>query len=120
MSCVKHFLTGEEFSRDMICSLLDLGEQLRSERSKKVKRQTLSGKTLALLFEKPSLRTKFSFSVAMYELGGMVVESLSSSRKHESPEDVARVLSSYCHGVVLRTHEQNNLDRMAARSSIPI
>jgi ornithine carbamoyltransferase len=80
----------------------------------------LQGKHLAMLFEKPSLRTRFSFTVAMHELGGSTVESVSNTRKEEWPEDLARVLSGYCHGIMIRTHKEEDLIRMEKTSLIPI
>ncbi len=120
MHKIKSFLTGEEFTVKEINQLLELAEQLKLERRRGILRTQLAGKTLALLFDKQSFRTKLSFTIAMQELGGAVVESLSQDRKQEDPEDLARVLNGYCHGVVLRTHEQSNLDRMAAVSRFPI
>jgi ornithine carbamoyltransferase len=72
------------------------------------------------MFEKPSLRTHLSFAVAMQELGGAVVESFSLNRKKEEPEDVARVVSGFCHAVMVRTHEHEILERFASKSSIPL
>jgi ornithine carbamoyltransferase len=114
----KHLLTGGELSSFEIESLLNFASEL-----KQVRKQTppiLKGKHLAMLFEKPSLRTRFSFMVAMYELGGSVVESASDTRKKEEPEDLARVLSGYCDGIMIRTHSDEELGRMAEASSIPI
>jgi len=114
------FLTGEEFSKKEIDQLLELADQLKVERRRGIFRTQLAGKTLALLFDKPSFRTKLSFTIAMQELGGAVVESLAQDRKKEDPEDLARVLNGYCHGIVLRTHEQSTLERMAKVSRFPI
>ena len=75
---------------------------------------------LALLFEKPSLRTHMSFTVAVQELGGSVVDSFSFNRKKEEPEDVGRVLQGYCHGIMLRTHEHSILERMASKTRVPV
>ncbi|MEO7162540.1 MAG: ornithine carbamoyltransferase [Bdellovibrionia bacterium] len=117
---IKSFLTGEELSKKEIDQLLELAEQLKLERRRGIIRTQLAGKTLAMLFDKQSFRTKLSFTIAMQELGGSVVESLAQDRKKEDPEDLARVLNGYCHGVVLRTHEQSNLERMATVSRFPI
>jgi ornithine carbamoyltransferase len=114
----KHFLTGEELSQSELLGLVDFAEKLRVERQEI--RRDLAAKTLVLLFEKPSLRTRVSFSVAMQELAGSVVECPSSLRKHEEPEDVARVLGGYCHGVMLRTFKHATLERMASKSPIPV
>jgi ornithine carbamoyltransferase len=116
----KHFLTGEELSRQELEGLLDCAMELKRDRDSGRLSRPLAGKHLALLFEKPSLRTRASFTVAMQELGGMCVESLSSNSKKEEPEDVARVLAGYVHAIMVRTHEQSVLDRMASRSPVPV
>ncbi len=115
-----HLLTGEELNLDELLDLLDCAEKLNHERHQGMIRTDLVGKTLTLLFEKPSLRTRVSFTVAMRELGGDIVECLASSRKHEEPEDVVQVLGGYTHAIMLRTHEHSNLIRMANKSSIPV
>ncbi len=116
----RHFLTGEELTRDELMGLIELAIQYRAERGRQADANALKNQTLAMLFEKPSLRTRFSFSVAMQQLGGSVVESLSSTSKKEEPEDVARVLGGYVDGIMLRTHDQRVLERMASRSPIPV
>jgi ornithine carbamoyltransferase len=86
-------------------------------------RPLLSGKTLALLFEKPSLRTKVSFDIAIYQLGGHGIY-LSPEEvglgKRESVADVSRVLSRYVDGIVARTFSQETLDILAGHSSVPV
>jgi ornithine carbamoyltransferase len=114
----KHLLTGEELSLEDILSLLTLASVLKKTR--KAARPVLVGKTLAMLFDKPSLRTRFSFTVAMQELGGNVIESNGDTRKKEDPEDVARVLSGYCDGIMIRTFDDGELIRLAKASSIPV
>jgi len=83
----------------------------------------LSGRTLALLFEKPSLRTKVSFEIAIHQLGGYGIY-LSPEEvglgKRESVADVARVLSRYVDGIVARTFSQKTLDSLASHSSVPV
>ena len=73
-----------------------------------------------MLFDKPSLRTRLSFAIAMQELGGHVIESVSSTRKTETPEDQARVLNGYCHAVMVRTHEDSLLEKMSTVATVPI
>lgn len=116
----KHFLTGAELSRDELTQLLELGETCRQQRQSSATRRDLNGKTVALLFEKPSLRTRVSFSVAIHELGGFPLVIDSQGRKKEDPEDTVRVLGGYCHGIMLRTHGQDTLDRMVAKSTVPV
>jgi|SRR5579863_499448 len=86
-------------------------------------RTLLRDKTLALLFEKPSLRTRVSFEVAMKQLGGESLfatgnEFMVGSR--ETPEDVARVLSRYVNAIVVRTHEHEPLQRFARAATVPV
>ncbi len=115
-----HFLTGTELNPVEMRGLLDLADQLRNERSTGAVRRDLVGKSLVLLFEKPSLRTHISFTIAMEELGGSVIDSFSFNRKKEEPEDVGRVLAGYCHAIMLRTHEHSVLERMSAKTRIPV
>jgi ornithine carbamoyltransferase len=117
---IKHFLTGEELPRPELAALLQEAESLKADRKAGKLSQPLQGRTLITLFEKPSLRTRVSFTVAMQELGGSVVESTLSTRKHEEPEDLARVLGGYAHAIMCRTHAHANLDRMASRSPVPV
>ncbi len=115
----RHFLTGEELSRSELLALLDEAEALRAERPQH-KASDIALKTLILLFEKPSLRTRVSFTVAMQELGGKVVEVVSNFRKKEEPEDLVRVLAGYSHAIMMRTFEHSILDRMVAKSTVPV
>lgn len=116
----QHFKTGEELSPAEILSLLDCAILLKEERKHNHARDILKGKNIALIFDKPSLRTRFSFTVAVSELGGTTVESVSATRKSEEPEDLARVLSGFCHGIMIRTHDDNFIERMTKVSKVPI
>jgi ornithine carbamoyltransferase len=116
----RNLITGEELNASEIHDLIQFGIELKRERKLGRPHDLLAGKQLALFFDKPSLRTRMSFSVAMNDLGGATIESVSSSRKAEEPEDLARVLSGYVHGVVVRTHQDSWVTRMASVSSIPV
>jgi ornithine carbamoyltransferase len=116
----KHLLTGEELSRGELLGLIDAAEALRTERAEQRSKALLAGKHLALLFEKPSVRTRLSFTVAMNELGGHIVESNSGTSKKEEPQDLARVVAGYCQAIMLRTHEHGNVEKMAANSPVPV
>jgi ornithine carbamoyltransferase len=116
----KHIKTGEELTPEEMQSLFAFAGNLKQERKNGIVKPYLAGKHLAMIFDKPSLRTRFSFSVAMSELGGTAIESVSTTRKHEEPEDVARVLAGYCHGIMIRTFDDSVVDRMASVSSIPV
>ncbi len=114
-----HFLTGEELTQRELQALIEGAEMLRKRRGVEVN-ETLKGKTVALIFEKPSLRTRVSFTVGVQELGGYVMELLSSQRKSEDPEDTIRVLQGMVHGVMLRTFEHETLERMVSKATIPV
>lgn len=114
-----HFLTGEELSQRELTSLIENADLMAKRRGVEVV-ETLKNKTVALIFEKPSLRTRVSFSVGIQELGGNVIELLSSNRKDEDPEDTIRVLQGMVHGVMLRTFEHSTLERMVSKATIPV
>lgn len=116
----RHFLDGSELNAIELRALLDLAKTLKVERAQGHLRSDLFGKSLVLIFDKPSLRTRLSFSIAMKELGGDVFESQSLNRKFEEPKDFIRVLNGYAHGVMVRTFGHEDLQEMANFSKIPI
>jgi ornithine carbamoyltransferase len=115
----KHFLTGEELSRDELLGLIERAEEMRLNRSTNAD-GPLKGKTVALMFEKPSLRTRVSFTVGVQELGGFPLEIDSSKTKSEEPEDSTRVLQGMVHGIMLRTFKHDTLTRMTSVAKVPI
>lgn len=114
-----HFLTGEELTQKELLALLDGAEALRVGRDSGSP-QVLKNKTVALLFEKPSLRTRVSFTVGIQELGGTALDLPSSQQKSEEPEDAIRVLQGMVHGVMVRTFAHEKLERMVSKATIPI
>jgi ornithine carbamoyltransferase len=115
---LKHLLTGEELSSQNIVDLIKLGLKLKKKPS--LYHKFLQHKSVALIFEKPSLRTRFSFTTAIHQLGGHVVESISQTRKQETPEDTIRVIQGYCHALVIRAHDDSVLTQMSTYAKIPI
>ncbi len=115
-----HFLTGEELSQSELLATIKTADQMRKNRGGRAAASPLKGKTVALMFEKPSLRTRVSFSVGVQELGGSVIELLGSQTKNEEPEDSIRVLQGLVHGLMLRTFDHSNLERMAAKATVPV
>ncbi len=115
----KDLLSIADLSREEIEHLIEQGWRIKQEGEAPL----LSGRTLALLFEKPSLRTKVSFDTAMYQLGGHSIY-LSPEEvglgKRESATDMARVLSRYVDGIAARTFSQETLHVLADHSSVPI
>jgi len=115
----KHFLSVADLSREEIESLIKQASHMKHHEASAL----LSRKTLALLFEKPSLRTRVSFEMAMHQLGGHCIY-LSPQEvglgKRESVADVARVLSRYVHAIAARTFSQETLHVLASHSSVPV
>ncbi len=125
-----HFLTGEELTRQELLQLLETAEMFKQNRGKEKSlsilqpalqnKPPLQNKTVALIFDKPSLRTRVSFAVAIQELGGTALELLGSQMKNEDPEDSIRVLQGMIHGVMIRTFQHSHIERMAAFARIPV
>lgn len=120
---MKHFLTLQELKKEEIIDLLNLADQLKYERKHNIPHKHLEGKKLGLIFQKSSTRTRVSFEVGMYELGGYPL--FLSSRdlqigRGEPVQDTARVLSRYLDGVMIRTFEQKEVEDFAKYGSIPV
>lgn len=117
----KHFLTGTELSVEELHEVLYRSETfLKKDSGITISAPALLGKTWVLLFEKPSLRTRLSFTVAIQELGGSVVEVVSHDTKKELPGDTMKVIQGYAHGLMIRTFEHQIVEEMAQHSDIPI
>ena len=113
----KDFLSILDLSHDELERVLDLAAELKQERAGGIQSmQPLAGKHVALLFEKPSLRTRTTFTIAVRELGGAVIEPHADVALggRETIEDVARNFERWLSGAVVRTFGQDRLDRLAA------
>ena len=112
-----------DLSSEEINEILDLADQLKYDQKHGMKHEYLAGKTLAMIFEKNSTRTRVSFETGIYQLGGQGI-FLSSSESQlgrgEPIKDTARVLSRYCHGIMIRTFEQSKVEELAEYASIPV
>jgi len=119
----KDFLTLAEFTPRDVESVLDLAGRLKRRRSEGLGSGAIRGKSVALIFEKPSTRTRVSFQVAISELGGNTV-SLSSNElqlgRGETVEDTGRVLSRYVHCIMARVNKHGDLVRLARSSRVPV
>jgi ornithine carbamoyltransferase len=119
----RSFLTGEELSRDELGALLDRALELKAGRARGEGRDALRGRSVALVFEKPSTRTRVSFEVGVAELGGTPVvlrgDELQLARG-ESVADTARVLSRYVHGLVVRAGSDEVVAELADSSEVPV
>ena len=120
---MKHLLKLLDLSKEEITELLDLADRLKAETKAGVEHHILKGKTLGMIFEKSSTRTRVSFETGMYQLGGHAL--FLSSRdlqigRGEPVEDTARVLSRYLDGIMIRTFAQEEVETLARVGSIPI
>ena len=116
----RDFLSVDDITPDELVALLDGADRHKAERRP---RTTLQGRTIALIFEKPSTRTRVSFEVAVHELGGYPLPLSGADLqigRGETLEDTATVLSRYVHAIVLRTFAQESLERLARAGSIPV
>ena len=117
------FLTGEELDREALLALLDRAEELKRGRASGEGRDSLAGRSVALVFEKPSTRTRVSFEVGVAELGAMPIvlhaEELQMTRG-ESVADTGRILSGYLHGIVIRSGSDERVRELAAGASVPV
>lgn len=120
---MKHLLKLQDLSKNDILDILNLADQLKYENHNGIKHHHLEGKTLGMIFQKSSTRTRVSFETGMYQLGGQAL--FLSSRdlqigRGEPVEDTARVLSRYLDGIMIRTFEQKEVEDLAEYGSIPI
>lgn len=118
---MRHFLTIPDLSVEELKGVLARAKALKQARKRPM--SLLSGKTVALVFQKPSMRTRVAFEVAVLELGGQAIylgqEDIQLG-KREPVKDVARVLSRYVHGIVLRTFAHSNVEEFARYSAVPV
>ncbi len=119
----RHFLSIGDLSADELRHVLGTALRLKSEWKEDRRERYLAGKTLGMLFQKPSLRTRVSFEVGMLQLGGHALY-LSPSEvqmgQRESIPDVARVLSRFVDGIMARVFDHRELEQLAAHSSVPV
>ncbi len=120
---IKHLLKLADLTPEQILDILNLADQLKYERKHGIPHPLLAGKTLGMIFQKSSTRTRVSFEVGMSQLGGNAL--FLSSRdlqigRGEPVEDTARVLSRYLDGIMIRTFAQQEVEDLARYGSIPV
>ncbi|MBC8208198.1 MAG: ornithine carbamoyltransferase [Desulfobulbaceae bacterium] len=118
-----HLKSLHDFTKEELVTFITRAITLKTERQQGVVHQQLSGKTIGLIFEKPSTRTRVSFEAAMYGLGGQVI--FLSGRdtqlaRSEPLKDMARVMARYVDGMVVRTFGQNVVEELATYSDVPV
>src|SRR5579863_6774311 len=122
MAAPRHFLDLDRLDGAELRRILDLGKGYKS-RGRVLTDRPLAGKTLAMIFEKPSTRTRISFEVAMKQLGGdAVIMSASDSQlsRGETVADTARVLSRYVDAIMIRTTQASKLEELAQHATVPV
>ncbi len=120
---MKHLLKLSDLSTEEIIAVLDLADKLKAEKKQGIEHHLLKGKTLGMIFQKSSTRTRVSFETGIYQLGGTALflspRDLQIGRG-EPIQDTARVLSRYLDGIMIRTFEQSEVEALAEYGSIPI
>lgn len=120
---MKHLLKLADWTSEEIVECLNLADQLKFEQKHGIEHKILKGKTLGMIFEKSSTRTRVSFEVGMTQLGGYPLFLSSNDLqigRGEPVEDTARVLSRFLDGIMIRTFEQSEVEALAEYGSIPI
>ena len=112
-----------DLSREEITEILNIADQLKYEKKHGIAQKHLEGKTLAMIFEKNSTRTRVSFEAGMFQLGGHALflsGKESQIGRGEPIQDTARVLSRYCDGIMIRTFGQDEVEQLAQYATVPV
>jgi ornithine carbamoyltransferase len=119
----RDFLRVNDWAPDELLSALDLADRLKARQREGVEHRHLEGKTLGMIFQKPSTRTRVSFEVGMFQLGGTALYLAAGDLqlgRGETIKDTARVLSRYLDGIMIRTFAQSDVDELAEYSDVPV
>ena len=120
---MRHFLTLKDYTKEEILEIVDLGLRIKKDLKTGIYNKELQNKTLAMIFEKSSTRTRVSFETGMFQLGGHAL-FLSNRDIHlgrgEPVKDTARVISSMCDMVMIRTYEHSMIEEFASYSKVPV
>ena len=119
----RSFTRVAEWSRDDLLSVLDFADDLKQRQARREEHHLLPGRTLAMIFQKPSTRTRVSFEVGMTQLGGHALYLAAGDLqlgRGETLKDTATVLSRYVDGIMIRTFDQDDVEELARHASIPV
>ena len=120
---MRHFLTLKDFTKEEILEIIDIALNIKKDLKEGVYKEELKNQTLAMIFEKSSTRTRVSFETGMFQLGGHAL-FLSNRDIHlgrgEPVKDTARVISSMCDMVMIRTFEHSMIEEFASYSKVPV
>ena len=119
----RSFTRVADWSREELESVLDLADELKDLRRRREEHRLLPGRTLGMIFQKPSTRTRVSFEVGIYELGGIGLYLSASDLqlgRGETIKDTAHVLSRYLDAIMIRTFAQTDVEELAEHAEIPV
>src|SRR5919108_6155913 len=119
----RSFTRVADWSREELLEVLDLAEELKRLQQAREEHHLLSGRTLGMIFQKPSTRTRVSFEVGIYQLGGTALYLSAGDLqlgRGETIKDTAVVLSRYLDAIMIRTYAQSDVEELAANASIPV
>ena len=119
----RDFLRVNDWAAEDLLSVLDLAGRLKVRLREGVEHRHLEGRTLGMIFQKPSTRTRVSFEVGMFQLGGTALYLAAGDLqlgRGETIKDTARVLSRYLDGIMIRTFAQSDVDELAEHADIPV
>ena len=121
---MKHLLKLSDLTREELFHILDVADELKADRKAGRPHRYLEGKTVALIFAKASTRTRTSFEVGAYQLGGLGTNQTATTEmqigRGEPIQDTARVLGRYYDGIMIRTYKQSDVEALAQYSGIPV
>jgi ornithine carbamoyltransferase len=119
----RSFTKVADWSREELLEVLDLADELKRKQQAREEHRLLPGRSLGMIFQKPSTRTRVSFEVGMYQLGGTALYLSAGDLqlgRGETIKDTAVVLSRYLDGIMIRTFAQSDVEELAANASIPV
>ena len=119
----RHFVRGGDWTAEETLAVLDLAERLKQERREGIAHYHLEGRTVGMIFAKPSTRTRVSFAAGIAQLGGAALpfaEAELQLSRGETVADTARVLSRYLDGIVVRTFRQADVEELAEHAGVPV
>src|SRR5919204_2522732 len=119
----RSFTRVADWSRDELLAVLDLADDLKRRRQSREEQHLLPGRTLGMIFQKPSTRTRVSFEVGMHELGGYALHLAAGDLqlgRGETIKDTATVLSRYLDAIMIRTYAQADVEELAEHADIPV
>jgi ornithine carbamoyltransferase len=119
----RDFLRVNDWDADELVQVLDFADRLKARQRERVEHRHLEGRSLGMIFQKPSTRTRVSFEVGMFQLGGTALYLAAGDLqlgRGETIKDTGTVLSRYLDGIMIRTFEQSDVDELAAAADIPV